>query len=457
MIWIQFLVVLICIYIGARMGGIGLGVMGGVGVAVLVFLFKIDPGPVTAPVNAPFALIPIDVMLIILAVITAAATLQASGGLDYLVYVAEKILRKNPKAITFVAPLVTYLFTFLAGTGHVAYALLPVIAEVSREAGVRPERPLSIGVIASQQAITASPISAATAAMLAIFTDIKLSHILMICIPATLLGVVVASFVVSRMGKELPNDPEYQKRLKAGLDALNIEKKTFTPGKGARLSVALFIFGALLIVIFGSFPELRPAFPGVDTSAGIENAVEIAAAPISMATTIMIVMLTISVFMITLCKTNVEKIASTEVFRAGTVAVTAIFGIAWMGNVFFSGNKDTIVNGLSGIVTDHPWLFAVALFILSILVFSQAAATRILMPIGLSLGLSPALLVGMFPAVNGYFFFPNYPTMVAAINFDRTGTTRVGKYMLNHSFMLPGMIATIVAVVTGIGIGIIIL
>lgn len=446
MIWLQFLIVLACIYIGARMGGVGLGVMGGVGVAILTFLFKINP----APADSPFSLIPLDVMLIILAVVTAAATLEASGGMDYLVHVAEKILRKNPKAITFVAPLVTYFFTFLAGTGHVAYALLPVIAEVSREAGVRPERPLSIGVIASQQAITASPISAATAAMLTIFTDIKLSHILMVCIPATLVGVIVASFVASRMGKDLPNDPEYQKRLQAGLDSLNIEKKNYVPNSGAKLSVALFLLGAVLVVFFGSFPELRPAF--VDASNPDGGLV-----PMGMPATIMIVMLSISALMIILCKTNIGKIASGDVFKAGTVAVTAIFGIAWMGNIFFAGNRDVIVDSLSSIVTSYPWLFAVALFILSVLVFSQAAATRILMPVGLSLGMSTPLLIGMFPAVNGYFFFPNYPTVVAAINFDRTGTTKIGKYMLNHSFMLPGLISTIVAVALGIGIATILL
>ncbi|MEH7505742.1 anaerobic C4-dicarboxylate transporter [Neobacillus drentensis] len=437
MFWIQFLIILACIFIGARLGGVGLGVMGGVGLAILVFVFGLQP--TTAP---------IDVMLMILAVVTAAGALQASGGMDYLVYLAEKALRKNPKWITFIAPMVTYVFTFCAGTGHVAYAVLPVIAEVSRESGVRPERPMSIAVIASQQAITASPISAATVALLALLTDFKVNllDILMICIPSTFIACMIAAFVSSKMGKELNNDPEYLKRLEAGLAPIRKDKKEYKATKGSKLSVVFFLLAAVLVVVLGSFEELRPGWTidGVFTRMTMPASIEI-------------VMLTIAALIIIFCKPNVEEIVSGSVFKAGAAAVVAIFGIAWMGDTFFQGNMELISGSIADLVTAAPWLFAVALFALSILLYSQAATVRTLMPLGVALGINPALLIAMFPAVNGYFFIPNYPTVVAAINFDRTGTTRIGKYILNHSFMVPGLIATISAVAIGILLGAIIL
>ncbi|PEQ92957.1 C4-dicarboxylate ABC transporter [Bacillus sp. AFS006103] len=430
MFWIQFLIVLGCIFIGARLGGVGLGVMGGVGLAILVFVFGLQPTSA-----------PIDVMLMILAVITAAGSLQASGGMDYLVVLAEKALRKNPKWITFIAPLVTYVFTFCAGTGHVAYSILPVIAEVSRESGVRPERPMAIAVIASQQAITASPISAATVALLALLTDFKISllDILMICIPSTLIACTIAAFVSSKMGKELNNDPDYLKRLEAGLAPIKKDKKEFQATPGAKLSVLFFLLAAVLVVVLGSFETLRPGWD-----------IEGTFTRMTMPASIEIVMLTISALIIIFCKPKVEEIVSGSVFKAGAAAVVAIFGIAWMGDTFFQGNLALISGSISDLVTSAPWLFAVALFALSILLYSQAATVRTLMPLGITLGINPALLIAMFPAVNGYFFIPNYPTVVAAINFDRTGTTRIGKYILNHSFMVPGLIATLGAV--GIGI-----
>ncbi|MBJ7996139.1 MULTISPECIES: anaerobic C4-dicarboxylate transporter family protein [Bacillus] len=429
MFWLQFLTLLLCIFIGARLGGVGLGVMGGVGMAILVFVFHLQP---TAP--------PIDVMLMILAVITAAGALQAAGGMDYLVHLAEKALRKNPKRITFFAPIVTYLFTLCAGTGHVAYSVLPVIAEVSRESGIRPERPMSIAVIASQQAITASPISAATVALLAMLADYKITllDILKVSIPSTFIACMVAAFVVSKMGKELNEDPEYLKRLKEGMIPKLKEKKEFVGVKGAKLSVILFLVGTFLVVLLGSFEALRPGWM-----------VDGKLARLSMPNTIEMVMLTIAALIIIFCKPNVESIVSGNVFKAGATAVVAIFGIAWMGDTFFNGNLNIIQGSIQHLVTSAPWLFAIALFILSILLYSQAATVRALVPLGLSLGIPPALLIAMFPAVNGYFFIPNYGTIVAAINFDRTGTTGIGKYVLNHSFMIPGLIATF----TSIGIG----
>jgi anaerobic C4-dicarboxylate transporter DcuA len=428
--WTQFLILLVCIFIGARLGGVGLGVMGGVGLAILVFVFGLQPTSA-----------PIDVMLMILAVITAAGALQASGGMEYLVFLAEKALRKNPKWITFIAPMVTYIFTFCAGTGHVAYSVLPVIAEVSRESGVRPERPMAIAVIASQQAITASPISAATVALLALLADFKVSllDILMISIPSTFIACMIAAFVSSKMGKELGNDPEYLKRLEEGLAPIKKDKKEFNATKGAKLSVLFFLLAAVLVVVLGSIEELRPSW----TIDGVVTRM-------SMPVTIEMVMLSIAALIIIFCKPNVEEIVSGSVFRAGATAVVAIFGIAWMGDTFFQGNLELISGSISDLVTSAPWLFAIALFALSILLYSQAATVRTLMPLGVVLGINPALLIAMFPAVNGYFFIPNYPTVVAAINFDQTGTTRIGKYILNHSFMIPGLIATAGAV--GIGI-----
>ena len=424
---IQLLFVLICIIVGARIGGVGLGVMGGLGVAILTFVFGLEP---TTP--------PIDVMLMIAAVISAAGAMQAAGGLDFLVKIAEKILRRHPQYVTLLAPLVTYTFTFLAGTGHVAYSVLPVIAEVARETKIRPERPLGIAVIASQQAITASPISAATVALLGLLAgfDITLFDILKITIPATLIGVLVGAFASMKVGKELVDDPEYQRRLKSGeLDNSHVELNDIKNLFSAKLSVILFIAATVLIVLFGSIPSLRPTFDG--RTLGMPSLIEI-------------LMLTTAAVILLVTKTSGAKAAQGSVFSAGMQAVIAIFGVAWMGDTFINGNITQLTGSIESIVTEMPWLFGVALFVMSILLYSQAATVRAIMPLGIALGLNPMLLIALFPAVNGYFFIPNYPTVVAAINFDRTGTTKIGKYILNHSFMMPGLVATIVAIGVGI-------
>ena len=424
---IQLLFVLVCIIVGARIGGVGLGVMGGLGVALLTFVFGLEP---TSP--------PIDVMLMIAAVISAAGAMQAAGGLDFLVKIAEKILRRHPQNVTLLAPLVTYTFTFLAGTGHVAYSVLPVIAEVARETKIRPERPLGIAVIASQQAITASPISAATVALLGLLAgfDITLFDILKITIPATLIGVIIGAFASMRVGKELVDDPEYQRRLKSGeLDSSHVELNDIKNLFGAKLSVILFIAATVLIVLFGSIPSMRPTFDG--RTVGMPSLIEI-------------LMLTTAAVILLVTKTSGAKAAQGSVFSAGMQAVIAIFGVAWMGDTFINGNIAQLTGSIESVVTEMPWLFGVALFVMSILLYSQAATVRAIMPLGIALGLNPMLLIALFPAVNGYFFIPNYPTVVAAINFDRTGTTKIGKYILNHSFMMPGMVATIVAIAMGL-------
>ncbi|WP_315164906.1 anaerobic C4-dicarboxylate transporter [Capnocytophaga leadbetteri] len=434
MVYIELLIVLLAIFVGARVGGIGLGIFGMMGLGILVFGFGLTPG------NPP-----IDVMLIIVAVITAAATLQAAGGLDYLVKVAEKILRKNPAMITFLAPIVCYFFTLFSGTGHIAYSLLPIISEIATDSKVRPERPLSISVIASQQAITASPISAATAALLSgeLLGDkgVTLGNILMVCIPATLVGVIVGAIAVSFMGVPLEKDPEYLRRLREGvLDVGGKSEEALSPqaAKRAKTSVIIFLIGVLSIVLFGSIDSLRPTFTvnGQLIKLGMTQVIEI-------------VMMSTAGLMLIFAKADINKAVKGSVFIAGMQAVIAIFGIAWMGDTFFVGNIEFFKTHIEQIVTQYPFLFSVALFVMSVLLFSQAATVRTLYPLGIALGIHPMAMVAMFPAVNGYFFIPNYPTVVAAINFDRTGTTRIGKYVLNHSFQLPGFVATIVAIAVG--------
>ena len=424
---LQLLFVLVAIIVGARLGGIGLGVMGGVGLAILTFVFGLQP---TAP--------PIDVMLMIVAVISAASCMQAAGGLDYMVKLAERLLRRNPSQVTILSPLVTYLFTFVAGTGHVAYSVLPVIAEVATETKIRPERPLGIAVIASQQAITASSISAATVALLGLLTgfDITLFDILKITIPATLIGVLVGAFLSKKVGKELLEDPEYLRRLEAGMiDTKHVELNDVKNMFHARISVIIFIAATLLIVLFGSIPAMRPVFNGT---------------ALDMPAIIEILMLCAAAVILFISRTDGIKATQGSVFPAGMQAVIAIFGIAWMGDTFINGNITELTGSIEGIVRQMPWLFGLALFVMSILLYSQAATVRAIVPLGIALGISPMMLIALFPAVNGYFFIPNYPTVVAAINFDRTGTTGIGKWILNHSFMMPGMVATIVSIVIGL-------
>ena len=424
---LQLLFVLAAIIVGARLGGIGLGVMGGVGLAILTFVFGLQP---TAP--------PIDVMLMIAAVISAASCMQAAGGLDFMVKLAERLLRHNPAHVTILSPLVTYLFTFVAGTGHVAYSVLPVIAEVAAETKIRPERPLGIAVIASQQAITASPISAATVALLGLLTgfDITLFDILKITIPATLIGVLVGAFASMRVGKELMEDPEYLRRMEEGLlEDKHVELNDVKNMFQARLSVIIFIVATLLIVLFGSIPGLRPSFDGK---------------VMDMPSLIEILMLSAAALILIISRTDGIKATQGSVFPAGMQAVIAIFGIAWMGDTFINGNITELTGSIEGIVRQMPWLFGVALFVMSILLYSQAATVRAIVPLGIALGISPMMLIALFPAVNGYFFIPNYPTVIAAINFDRTGTTGIGKWVLNHSFMMPGLVATIVSIVIGL-------
>jgi anaerobic C4-dicarboxylate transporter DcuA len=430
---LQLIVVLGAIAIGARAGSVGMGLWGGVGLAILVFGFGTPPGK-----------IPGEVLLIILTVIMAASAMEAAGGIEYLVRIAARIIRKSPRHVTFIAPIVAYVFTFLAGTGHIFYPLLPVIYEVAMKGRVRPERPIAVATIASQQAITASPVSAATAALIAILDgkNIGLIQILAICVPSTLVGIIVAAIVQNHIGVELDQDPEFKRRLAAGeiseSEISTDDSHTAPLRPRAGLSAYMFLIGVMAIVCGGLFPVIRKV--GSDASP----------VTVSMPMTIAMVMLALAALMLLFTHASAAEIVKTKTCQAGITAVIGILGLAWLGDTFISSDSKTIIGGFSKMAEHYPALFSVGLFLTSMLLYSQAATTQTLMPLGLTLGIAPAALIGMFPAVNGYFFIPTYGTIIAAVNFDRSGTTRIGKYILNHSFMIPGIISTVVAVTTGL-------
>ena len=444
MILIQLAIVLICIFIGARMSGIGLGVMGMIGLLVLIFVFRMQP-------SDP----PLEVMLIILSVVTAAAALQAAGGMDYLVTIAGKLLRSRPKQITILGPLVTYFFTLFAGTAHISYSIMPIIAEIAIKKRIRPERAMSMSVTAAHMAITASPVSAATAALLTVVSasGIKLGDILKVCIPSTIIGILVGILFVYKRGKELETDPEFLERMKDPVFAKNLDpaenKNTTAPLKpGAVKSVVIFGLAVLSVVLVGSFPSLLPIFS--EKQDFVPGFAVNAAGQLQVASMIMIIMLAAAGFIILFANTKAGAVTKASLFSSAASATISVFGVVWMSSTFMNNNAEAIENTLGKMVSAYPWSFAVALFVLSILLFSQAATTKALMPLGLTLGLSPAYLVGIFPATNGHFFIPGYPTLLTAIQFDRTGTTRIGKYVLNHSFMLPGIVTTVASVIAGL-------
>ena len=384
MILVQLILVLAMIFIGAKVGGIGLGIYGMAGVFVLVFVFGLEPGAI--------------------------------------VNVAARFLKRHPNRITFYAPFVTWLFSHWTGTAHTCYALLPIISEIARKDKVRPERPLSVATVSASLGCTGSPVSAATAAILSGDllgkTEIGMDDILMITVPASLVAIFVAALVQNYVGKPLEKDPEYQRRLKEGL----LDAEGGTEGSEpeinprAKWAVLAFLLGVVLVVVFGLFPDLRPTFNGE---------------PLYMSATIEMVMMSIAALILFVGKASVADAAKGNVFASGMNAMVAIFGVA------------------EGVFTNYPLLFAIPLFVFSIMLFSQAATVRTLYPVGVAMGISPAILLVLFPVVNGYFFLPNYPTEVAAIGFDRTGTTRIGRFVINHSFQLAGFITTIVAVGVG--------
>lgn len=431
MFWIQALVILACIMIGARKSGVAMGFAGGVGLFILVFIFGLRPA-------SP----PVNVLLIIIAVSAMAACLQVAGGLDLLVHLAEKLLRRNPNRITFMAPIVTFLFTVFTGTSYVALAVYPVICEVALEAKIRVERPMSIALIASQHGISASPVSASTAALLAVLAaqGVSLGQIMLVLVPAIFLGIMIGAVSVYKKGLELENDPEFKKLIESGEITLGKgASREYKPTKEALISVTLFALGVASIVLLGSVKSLMPYWiiNGKDTYLSIPNAIEI----IAFFTSFLIVFA---------CGLKPSNIAKSSVFSAGITGVIAIFGIAWMTDTFFLAHKAMIIDNLGGIVREFPILFAVMIFVMSALLLSQGATTRSIMPLGVSLGLPLGSLVAFAPAVNGLFFFPATGSAISAITFDRSGTTKIGSYVLNHSFQLPGFVTCISSILIGL-------
>lgn len=437
MLYLEFLFLLLMLYTGSRYGGIGLGVVSGIGLIVEVFIFRMPP---TSP--------PVTVMLIILAVVTCASILEAAGGLKFMLQVAERILRKNPRNVTLIAPFVTYTMTFMLGTGHAVYSIMPIIGDVALKNGIRPERPMAASSVASQIAITASPISAAVVYYLAQLTniqaDITLVSILMVTVPSTLAGTFLMALYSVRRGKELDDDPEYQRRLEDPVWNEKITKTTATTldevlPSSARNSVLIFISALLVIVAIAMFPEIRTVVDG--------------GKPIKMSVIIQMMMLAFGGIILLVTKTDPRKVPDGVVFKSGMVAAIAIFGIAWMSDTYFKYALPEFKDGIIGMVTDYPWTFAFALFIVSVVVNSQAATARMMLPVGLGLGLDPALLIGIMPAVYGYFFIPNYPSDIATVNFDSSGTTKIGKWYFNHSFMSVGIIGVVSACIVGYLLG----
>ena len=432
MIWIELLILLACIVIGARLGGIALGTVAGIGLAIFVFFFALPPG-------GP----PPGVLGMIIAVITALATMQAAGGLDYLVSLAERIMHRHPQYVTFIAPIATYLLVFASGTTHVIYALLPVIAEVARKGNVRPERPLSISVIAGFNGALASPISPSTVAMVGLMMaqGISLPRLLSIVIPSTFIAVLIGALSVAWRGKTLDEDPEYQKRLAEGI------LKPATAGvvfKGrdllnARGSMLLFLTGIVIVVLIGIFPNLRPYYE-------VSNGGAADYEQVNMGMAIMIVMIAVAGLIMIIFKASPEATLKGTIMRSGLTAIISILGVSWLGSSFFEGNRNYIVTQVSDLVQHYPSTFAVGMFLLSTLLFSQAATVSLLIPVGQALGVPLPLLLGFYPSAGGLFFLPTYGTVLAAVSFDQTGTTKIGKYLLNHSFMRPGLVTMISAV-----------
>ena len=435
----EFIFMLLMLYIGSRYGGIGLGLVSGIGLAVEVFILRM-------PLGSP----PVDVMLIILAVVGCAAVLEAAGGLKFMLQVAERILRRHPKYITFLGPLVTYSLSIMLGTGHAVYTIMPIIGDIALKNGIRPERPMAAASVSSQLALTGSPISAVTACYLGRdvlsipgLEDLTLVGILSVTFPATLLGVIAMSIYSSFRGKELKDDPEYQRRLQDPLyqAQLNAASKTTLNEQlpfGAKLSVGLFLLSILVIVVIALVPEIRTIGEG--------------AKPISMGVIIQMIMLAFGAIVMMVTKTPASAVPNGVVFKSGMTACIAIFGIAWMSDTYFAYAMPAFKSSITEMVNNYPWTFAFALFAVSVVVNSQAATAKILLPVAISIGLPPQTVIGLMPATYAYFFIPNYPSDIATVNFDVSGTTKIGKYYFNHSFMVPGLIGVVVACLVGLGL-----
>ena len=434
---IELLIVLAALYVGSRYGSLALGAISGIGLAILVFGFGLKPG-------TP----PTDVIYIIIAAVTCAGTLQASGGMDWMIQVAERMLRKHPDHITFLAPLTTFFLTVLVGTGHVVYTIMPIICDIALKKGIRPERPCGVASVASQVGITCSPIAAAVVAFVTISNAngymVSIPQVLMVTIPACLIGLMCAAAASYKRGKDLDKDPAFQARLKDpetynymyGNSATTLDKAIT---REAKASVFIFL-GALLIIVCFAFMQMIHV--GEETLAQHLNIPK-------MNLVIQIIMLMAAACNIMFCKAQPKKAVAGAVWQSGMVAVVAIYGIAWLADTYFANYMEEMKAMLGGIVESAPWAIAFVFFLVSVLINSQGAVVVAMLPLAYSLGIAGPVLLGVMPSVYGYFFIPNYPSDIATVNFDRSGTTVIGKYLLNHSFMMPGLISTIVATVVG--------
>ena len=429
MLWLEVIVVLGAIFFGARLGSIGIGYAGGLGVLVL-----------TLGMGLKLGAMPIEVILIIMSVIATIAAMQVAGGLDYMVSIAEHILRKNPKQITILAPVVTYVMTFLAGTGHTAFATLPVIAEVAKEQGVRPSRPLSIAVVASQVAITASPISAAVIFLSGVLEKQGVGYLelLAICIPSSFLACIAAAFVANFLGKDLKDDPVYQERLAKGLVQMRgASKVEIKPG--AKLSVGIFLIAILAVVAYATMisPKVgwipKPIVPRTEA--------------------IILFMFAAATLITFFTRIDAANVLNSSTFKSGMSACICVLGVAWLGDTFVANHIEQIKSLAGDLLNVYPWLLAVVLFFASTLLYSQAATTRALIPAALLLGVSPLTVVASFAAVSALFILPTYPTLIAAVEMDDTGSTRIGKYVFNHPFLIPGAVAIALSVIFAFAIG----
>jgi len=433
---IQLLIVLAALYVGSRYGSLALGAISGIGLAILVFGFGLKPG-------TP----PTDVIYIIIAAVTCAGTLQASGGMDWLIQLAEKLLRKHPGHITFLAPLTTFFLTVLVGTGHVVYTLMPIICDIALKKNIRPERPCAVASIASQVGITCSPIAAAVVTFVAFSNAndymITIPQVLMVTIPACVIGLLCASAASYKRGKDLDDDPEFQAR-KADpkiykymyVNKTTTLDKEITPS--AKLSVYVFLC-ALLVIVGFAFCQMFEAEPNVTVA-------EYIGLP-KMNLCIQIIMLVAAALNIMLCKVDLKNCVSGSVWKSGMVAVIAIYGIAWLADTYFGHYEEGMKVMLKDVVEAHPWSIAVVFFLVSVLINSQGAVVAAMVPLAYNLGIPGPVLLGVLPSVYGYFFIPNYPSDIATVNFDRSGTTKIGKYLLNHSFMMPGLVSVFVSTV----------
>lgn len=463
---IELLVVLLALYLGSRYGSLALGAIAGFGLAFLVFDHGLEPG-------TP----PTDVIYIIVAAVTCAGVLQASGGMDWLIQLAEKLLRRHPQHITFLAPITTFFLTVLVGTGHVMYTIMPIITDVSIKKGIRPERPCAIASVASMIAIICSPISAAVIAFSAISAangfHISIPQIVMVTIPSCLVGVIVAAAWSSRRGLDLDKDPEFQKRIatQEGHDYVYGNTDTLLTKEisaKAKRAVYIFLAAIVLIIVLALSQKILPAFETVKAidgakdvllptgktvspeqlaKAGIVMAGVTAKVPtaIKMYLVIQIILITAAALMIIFCGAKPKSAVAGNVWQSGMVAVVAIYGIAWLANTFFGAHMDSIKELLGTMVSEYRWTIALMFFIFSVLINSQGAVVVSLLPVAYALGIPGWVLLGVLPCAYGYFFIPNYPTDIATVNMDRSGTTKIGKYVFNHSFMVPGLICVIVS------------